>query len=318
MHSIVKPLLRPLPLLGLSTGSLVSLYLATATTATLSTKHSPSANTTTMYPTTPYTPRHTTWPYNPSDFTRQDSKPDTNFYSSPRFVTHIDDLAIASLRDYYSTVLPTKGRILDFCSSWTSHYPPSIETAAQKGDLQITGMGMNAAELAANDVLNAGRLLVDLNESPDITAALKPQNPSSSSSSSSSSSPPEPSSMFDSSTCVVSIDYLTSPVPLLTSLRTATKPGGTVHLVISNRCFPTKAISRWLRVDEAERLQMVGDFLHFAGWKRIEIVEISDGKVHREGEEAGEVPNGLQGLFGMIGMGGRRDPLWVVRGVNEG
>lgn len=257
------------------------------------------------YPTTPYTPCHTTWPYNPSDFTRQDSKPDTNFYSSPRFVTHIDDAAIASLREYYASVLPTKGRILDFCSSWISHYPPEVESAAKQGSLQITGMGMNEAELAANDVLNAGRLLVDLNEDPDIAKALKSQNPSS-----------EPTTKFNTSTCVVSIDYLTSPLALLKSLRSATAPNGTVHLVISNRCFPTKAISRWLRVDEDERLQMVGDFLHFAGWKGIEIVEVSDGRVHREGEQDGEVPSGLQGLFGMIGMGGRRDPLWVVRGIN--
>ena len=301
MQSIVKPLLRPLPLLGLSTGSLVSLYL----TATLSSKTNTAAAMA-PYPTTPYTPRHTTWPYNPSDFTRQDSKPDTNFYSSPRFVTHIDDAAIASLREYYASVLPTKGRILDFCSSWISHYPPEVESAAKQGSLQITGMGMNEAELAANDVLNAGRLLVDLNEDPDIAKALKSQNPSS-----------EPTAKFNTSTCVVSIDYLTSPLALLKSLRSATAPNGTVHLVISNRCFPTKAISRWLRVDEDERLQMVGDFLHFAGWKQIEIVEVSDGRVHREGEEAGEVPSGLQGRFGMIGMGGSRDPLWVVRAVNE-
>jgi hypothetical protein len=307
MNSIVKPFLRPLPLLGLSTGTLSLLYLTSTSTATatLSTKTNPPTTMASSYPTTPYTPRHKTWPYNPSDFTRQDSKPDTNFYSSPRFVTHIDDLAIASLTSYYSTVLPTSGRILDFCSSWISHYPAEIETAAQKRDLQITGMGMNEAELAANKILNAGRLLVDLNENPDIAGALENQGQ-------------QEDAKFDSSTCVVSIDYLTQPVPLLTSLRSATKPGGTVHLVISNRCFPTKAISRWLRVDEDERLQMVGDFLHFAGWKGIEIVEVSDGKVHREGGGEGEVPSGLQGLFGMIGMGGRRDPLWVVRGVNEG
>jgi hypothetical protein len=299
MNSIIKPLLRPIPLLGLSTGTLSLLYLTS--TSTLSTKS--NIHTMPPYPVEQYTPRHKTWPYNPSDFTRQDSKPDTNFYSSPRFVTHIDDLAIASLQSYYSTVLPTSGRILDFCSSWISHYPPEIESAAAKGDLQITGMGMNQAELAANKALDAGRLLVDLNDNPNIAGALKKGHDS---------------GAFDSSTCVVSIDYLTSPLALLTSLRSATKPGGTVHLVISNRCFPTKAISRWLRVDEDERLQMVGDFLHFAGWKGIEIVEVSDGKVRREGGGEGEVPSGLQGLFGMIGMGGRRDPLWVVRGVNEG
>lgn len=70
-------------------------------------------------------------------------------------------------------------------------------------------------------------------------------------------------------------------------------------------------MSRWLRVDENERLQMVGDYLHFAGWKGIEIVEVSDGKATQgKGQEASG------GLFGWMGMGGS-DPLWVVRARNE-
>lgn len=272
-----------------------------------------SSNTTSTQPykVTPYTARHTTWPYNPSDFTRQDSSPDTNFYSSPRFVTHIDDLAIASLKSYYATVLPTKGRILDFCSSWISHYPPAIEHAAtgdENPPLKITGMGMNKAELEANKLLNNGRLLIDLNATPgNVAPALHAVNGD------------DP---LDASTCVVSIDYLTSPVPVLRSILSATKPGGTVHLTVSNRCFPTKAMSRWLRVDEGERLLMVGDYLHFAGWKGIEIVELSDGKV---GEQQAEQSDGsssggarsLQALFGMVGMMRARDPLWVVRARRE-
>lgn len=276
-----------------------------------------SNNTTSTQPckVTPYTPRHTSWPYTPSDFTRQDSSPDTSFYSSPRFVTHIDDLAIASLRSYYATVLPTKGRILDFCSSWISHYPPSIERAATSSDenpsLRITGMGMNKAELAANPLLNAGRLLIDLNATPESVAhALRSANAIGSSDS----------ELLDASTCVVSIDYLTTPVPVLQSILSATKPGGTIHLTISNRCFPTKAMSRWLRVDEGERLLMVGDYLHFAGWKGIEIVELSDGKVGEQAEQSEASSSGarsLQGLFGMMGMMRGRDPLWVVRARRE-
>jgi hypothetical protein len=309
MQSLVKPLLRPLPILGLSTGAL---YLAaTLSTSSRSVTTMPSNNNSKPYKITPYTPRHTSWPYTPSDFTRQDSSPDNHFYSSPRFVTHIDDAAIASLQSYYATVLPTKGRILDFCSSWISHYPPSIErAAAQTNDLKITGMGMNKAELDANKVLNNGRLLIDLNANPEgIVPALR-------SASAIGSSEEE---LLDSSTCVVSIDYLTSPLPVLRSILSATKPGGTIHLTISNRCFPTKAMSRWLRVDEEERLQMVGDYLHFAGWKGIEIVELSDGKVDQQEQQdvEGGGARSLQGLFGMMGMMGRRDPLWVVRGRRE-
>ena len=266
------------------------------------------------YRITPYTPRHTKWPYNPSDFTRQDSSPDTNFYSSPRFVTHIDDLAIASLRSYYATVLPTKGRILDFCSSWISHYPPAIEHAAagaEPASLQITGMGMNKAELDANKLLNNGRLLIDLNANPkNVATALRSANAIGASDD----------ELLDASTCVVSIDYLASPVSVLQSVLAATKPGGTIHLTVSNRCFPTKAVSRWLRVDEGERLQMVGDFLHFAGWKGIEIVELSDGTVEQTEQTDSSSSSGarsLQGLFGMMGMMRARDPLWVVRARRE-
>ena len=71
-------------------------------------------------------------------------------------------------------------------------------------------------------------------------------------------------------------------------------------MIISNRCFPTKAVGRWLRVGEQEKLLMVGDYLHFSGWKESEVVTLCDGK----GDGAG--------WFGL----GRPDPLWVVRGKN--
>ncbi|SMQ45778.1 unnamed protein product [Zymoseptoria tritici ST99CH_3D7] len=250
------------------------------------------------WPVKQYTPRHTSWPYNPSDFTRRDSSSDDRFYSAPRFVTHIDDAAIATLREYYDTVLPRKGKILDFCSSWVSHYPKSVEEAVVNGDLKVVGMGMNKAELDANKVLNGGRLLEDLNQDPDISSALREAKAIDA----------DDFSMLDASTNVVSTDYLTKPVEVLKSLREATKIGGTVHLTISNRCFPTKAISRWLRVEEEERLEMVADFLHFAGWKKIEIVELSNGSADSGAPQAG--------LMKWMGMNAR-DPLWVVRAVKE-
>lgn len=302
MTSLIKPLLRPLPLIGFSTGGLILAASLSSTSRTASMAPSRATD----WPFKPYTPRHTSWPYNPSDFTRQDNSPDASFYSSPRFVTHIDDAAIATLREYYDTVLPRKGRILDFCSSWVSHYPKSIEEAADSGALQITAMGMNKAELDANTFINNGRVLSDLNSDPDISTALTTAKAIGSSDA----------EKLSASTCVVSIDYLTSPVAVLRSLLSATAPGGSVHLVISNRCFPTKAVSRWLRVSEQERLQMVGDFLHFAGWEGIEIVELSNGRVEQDGQHPPE-QGSLQSSMGWMGMGGR-DPLWVVRAVKGG
>lgn len=80
-----------------------------------------------------------------------------------------------------------------------------------------------------------------------------------------------------------------------------------MHLVVSNRCFPSKVVARWLRVDEEERLRMVGDYLWFSGWRRVEVVVLSDGRGAGEG----------RGWLGLLGAG-RVDPLWVVRGVNTG
>lgn len=233
-----------------------------------------------------------------------DSSSDAGFYSAPRFVTHIDDRAIASLREYYDTALPRQGRILDFCSSWVSHYPKAVETASASGQVKVTGMGMNKAELDANDVLNNGRLLIDLNADPNIATALSKAGAVGATQD----------EKLDAATCVVSIDYLTKPVEVLKSLREAVKPGGRVHLTISNRCFPTKAVARWLQISEGERLLMVGDYLQFAGWSDIEIVELSNGRVEQEPQQSGH--GSLQSLMSMIGVNSR-DPLWIVRAMNR-
>ena len=247
--------------------------------------------------------------------TPMDPSLDTNFYSTPRFVTHIDDNAIVNLKQYYDVFLPQSSSsehpsssskpvsILDICSSWVSHYPPRIAAPASKtdGDVIVVGTGMNDAELAANPVLNptaSGKArdgetrrrrwwLQDLNAHPKLNVPRDLANELSDTDKGTA-------GHLDATTCVVSIDYLTSPVGILSSVRTLTKPAGTIHLVISNRCFPTKAVGRWLKVDEPARLEMVGDYLWWSGWRSIEIVEV-------------------------VAPGSwLKDPLWVVRGTNPG
>ena len=193
-----------------------------------------------------------------------------------------------------------------------SHYPKEVEEAAKKGDVTVTGMGMSRYELERNGVLKE-RVVRDLNERPEIVA------PRTASSAGGGEGVGEgkrgeegQDDLYDAATCVVSIDYLTQPVAVLASLRERMRVGGSVHLAVSNRCFPTKAVARWLRVGEEERLQMVGDFLWFAGWREVEILVLSDGRMEDEGE--GSV-GGISGFMRSLGlMGGGCDPLWVVRG----
>lgn len=145
----VIPLLQSIRSLGssrsfqLATISAASLYFFSPMSTTtkppgLTEPHTWSA--------TPYKSRYSEFPYKESDFARQDPSSDDGFYSTPRFVTHIDDAAIGSLKRYYDSALPHKGRVLDFCSSWVSHYPESMEKSVQSGDLKVVGMGMNNAE----------------------------------------------------------------------------------------------------------------------------------------------------------------------------
>ncbi|KIW18046.1 hypothetical protein PV08_02333 [Exophiala spinifera] len=213
------------------------------------------------------------FPYLPTDLTPQDAGDDSGFYAAPRFVTHIDDNAINTLRKYYQQVIPRKGRILDFCSSWISHYPREVVQAASLEELEVLGTGMNERELEKNPVLTHWAVQ-DLNQDPEVRLAGTDDR------------------KLDAATCVVSIDYLTKPVEVLQSIRRRTKSGGKIHLIISNRCFPTKVVARWLKVDEDERLHMVGDYLWWSGWREIEIQTL------------------VAGSF-------MHDPLWVVRAVNE-
>src|SRR5437763_8181672 len=77
-------------------------------------------------------------------FAKLDAEEDEFFYEPPRLVCHIDDGAIAALTEFYRTVLPAGGILLDLMSSWVSHLPPDIDYT------EVIGHGMNATELAAN------------------------------------------------------------------------------------------------------------------------------------------------------------------------
>merc|ERR1712079_43095 len=110
-------------------------------------------------------PRPSVWPYQASDFRRQDESDDTRFYDEPRFVTHIDDDAIAAIRDFYAchfAVAPQGDfSVLDICSSWVSHYPKDLRAK------RVAITGMVEAELAANKQATE-HAVKDLNVDPTL------------------------------------------------------------------------------------------------------------------------------------------------------
>ncbi|WP_300007575.1 methyltransferase domain-containing protein [Pseudonocardia sp.] len=170
----------------------------------------------------------------PGFFDRSDPSPDTAFYAPPRFVTHIDDRAIAAVGALYAE-LGLDGDVLDLCASWVSHF-----TAAPR---RLVGLGMNADELAANPML-ASHVVRDLNADPTL---------------------PFDDAGFDDAVCCVSVDYLVDPVAVFGEVARVLRPGGRFVVTFSNRCFPTKAIRGWLAADDEGRLQIVNAFFVVSG-----------------------------------------------------
>ncbi|ESQ54277.1 hypothetical protein EUTSA_v10025782mg [Eutrema salsugineum] len=181
------------------------------------------------------------FPFKEEDFQRFDESSDSTFYEAPRFVTHIDDPAIAALTKYYSKVLPqsdTPGvSILDMCSSWVSHYPAGYKQE------RIVGMGMNEDELKRNPVLTE-YIVQDLNINPKL---------------------PFEDNSFQVITNVVSVDYLTKPLEVFKEMNRILKPGGLALMSFSNRCFFTKAVSIWTSTGDADHALIVGSYFHYAG-----------------------------------------------------
>ncbi|UOQ97767.1 methyltransferase domain-containing protein [Hymenobacter sp. 5317J-9] len=191
---------------------------------------------------------------NPNDalpanlFRRQDETPDAEFYHHPRFVTHIDDRAIAAVTQLYREYFPPNADLLDLMSSWVSHLPAEVPYR------RVVGLGMNAAELKANPRLES-YVVQDLNQQPSLPFADEE---------------------FDGAAICVSIDYLTQPVEVLRELSRVLRPEAPLVITFSNRCFPSKAIAAWHSLDDHGHLALVQQYLIAAdGWHAIELLDRS-------------------------------------------
>jgi ubiquinone/menaquinone biosynthesis C-methylase UbiE len=170
-------------------------------------------------------------------FRRYDETPDEEFYRLPRFVTHIDDHAIAAVTQLYREHFPPGGSILDLMSSWISHLPEEVRYG------RVVGLGMNENELEKNPRLDEF-VVQNLNSNPRL---------------------PFGEAEFDGVGICVSIDYLTRPVEVLREVGRVLKVGSPAVITFSNRCFPTKAVTIWHQLDDRGHMRLVESYLEEAG-----------------------------------------------------
>ncbi|MGK7873066.1 MAG: class I SAM-dependent methyltransferase [Xenococcaceae cyanobacterium] len=181
----------------------------------------------------------------PEQRTKLDETEDTQFYSFPRFVTHVDEGFIDQLTNLYRERLKPNTRIFDMMSSWVSHLPEEMEFA------HVEGHGMNEEELAKNSRLNH-YFVQNLNKNPKL---------------------PLPDRYFDAVLNAVSVQYLQYPEAVFSEIYRVLKPGGIAIISFSNRMFYQKAIAAWRNGAEMSRVQLVKSYFQSVeGFSKPEVI----------------------------------------------
>jgi len=181
----------------------------------------------------------------PPERTKLDDTDDTLFYSSPRFVTHVDESFIQQLTDLYRERLKSQTRIFDMMSSWVSHLPEETEFE------RVEGHGLNAEELAKNHRLDH-YFVQNLNQNQKL---------------------PLPDQSFDAVLNTVSVQYLQNPEVVFAEIHRILKPGGIAIVSFSNRMFYQKAIQAWRDGSERDRVALVNRyFTSVAGFSQPEAI----------------------------------------------
>jgi ubiquinone/menaquinone biosynthesis C-methylase UbiE len=180
-------------------------------------------------------------------FWRQDESADENFYLEPRFVTHIDDTTIHQLTQFYREQIAPGSRVLDLMSSWISHLPEDVAYG------QVSGLGMNQAELEANPRLN-DFCVQDLNNTPTL---------------------PFNDNAFDAVLIAVSIQYLIKPIEVMAEINRCLAEGGQCIVAMSHRLFPTKAIQAFHVLSPNDRCQVVATYMARGGMTAVEAFDRS-------------------------------------------
>ena len=169
----------------------------------------------------------------PNQRTKLDDTDDRQFYSMPRFVTHVDEGFIDQLTQLYGNRLKPNTRIFDMMSSWVSHLPEEMEFA------HVEGHGMNEDELVRNSRLNH-YFVQNLNQNPKLPLLDED---------------------FDAVLNCVSVQYLQYPDAVFSEIHRILKPGGIVIISFSNRMFFQKAIAAWRDGTETSRVELVKSYI---------------------------------------------------------
>ena len=180
---------------------------------------------------------------------RQRQKPDetndSEFYSTPKFVYHLDANFRKNLSALYKEQIQQNSVVLDLMSSWDSYLPVNLKYK------KIIGHGLNKEELDRNKALE-NYWIQNFNLNQKI---------------------PLENETVDYCLMVAAWQYLQYPEKIAEEVARILSPTGKLIISFSNRAFWHKAPNIWTYSSEEERILYVRNILVANGFKEPNIIK---------------------------------------------
>ena len=176
---------------------------------------------------------------------KPDNTNDSEFYSTPKFVYHLDANFRNNLSELYKKEFENNRCVLDLMSSWDSYLP------ATKNYKKVIGHGLNKEELEKNKFFDK-YWIQNFNKDQNI---------------------PLESESIDYCLMVAAWQYLQYPENLAMEIARILKSNGKFIIAFSNRAFWTKAPNIWTNSDENQRVDYVRSVLISNGFKEPKVIK---------------------------------------------
>ena len=180
---------------------------------------------------------------------RQRQKPDesndSEFYSSPKFVYHLDSNFRKNLSELYKEEIKDESSVLDLMSSWDSYLPKNIKFK------KVIGHGLNKEELEKNKAFD-DYWIQNFNINQQI---------------------PLEDETIDYCLMVAAWQYLQYPEKISGEIARILNKNGKFIIAFSNRAFWHKAPNIWTYSNEKERIDYVRSILVTNGFSEPRVIK---------------------------------------------
>ena len=176
---------------------------------------------------------------------KPDESNDSNFYSSPKFVYHLDSNFRSNLSKVYEEEIHNESSVLDLMSSWDSYLPKSLKYK------KVIGHGLNKEELQRNKAFD-DYWIQNFNTNQQI---------------------PLENESIDYCLMVAAWQYLQYPEKIAEEIARILNQNGKFIIAFSNRAFWHKAPNIWTYSNEKERIDYVRNILVNNGFREPRVIK---------------------------------------------